>query len=235
MRYLVKCTKGSEIKFISHLDFLRTLQRIIRRANINPEFSKGFNPHILLYIAQPLAVGMYSNSEYFDISLKEDMNENEIKDALNQNSIRGIDIIDVVKIKQKKGTKKISLMSLVKAAKYVMRITYKDTNKLKQEMENMMAKEEWNIAKKTKKGEKKVNIKNMIKKISYKIDENYLYIKTIVSCGSSENLSPQLLSEFIQNNTSNSDREKFVYIKREELYTEKDKKLISLEKYYRQN
>ena len=60
MRYLIKFTKEENIKFIAHLDLMRTIQRIIRRSGLPVEYSKGFNPHMALSIAQPLSVGVYS-------------------------------------------------------------------------------------------------------------------------------------------------------------------------------
>ncbi|MGL5085822.1 MAG: TIGR03936 family radical SAM-associated protein, partial [Clostridium sp.] len=71
MRYVIKYTKGAGIKFISHLDLMRTIQRIIRRTDIPMKYSKGFNPHMALSIAQPLSVGVYSDGEYMDIVLAE--------------------------------------------------------------------------------------------------------------------------------------------------------------------
>ncbi|MDZ5035507.1 TIGR03936 family radical SAM-associated protein, partial [Clostridium perfringens] len=67
MRYVIKFTKESSVKFISHLDLMRTIQRVIRRADLPMEYSKGFNPHMALSIAQPLSVGVYSDAEYMDI------------------------------------------------------------------------------------------------------------------------------------------------------------------------
>ena len=46
VRYLIKFSKEKDIKFISHLDLMRTIQRIIRRADLPIEYSKGFNPHM---------------------------------------------------------------------------------------------------------------------------------------------------------------------------------------------
>ena len=54
VRYLIKYSKESEIKFIAHLDLMRTIQRIIKRSELPIEYSKGFNPHMAVSIAQPL-------------------------------------------------------------------------------------------------------------------------------------------------------------------------------------
>ena len=77
VRYLIKFTKESNIKFIAHLDLMRTIQKVIRRTDLPVEYSKGFNPHIEMSIAQPLSVGVYSSGEYMDLILEEDINEQE--------------------------------------------------------------------------------------------------------------------------------------------------------------
>ena len=84
MRYLIKFTKEPNIKFISHLDVLRTIQRNIRRADLPIEYSQGFNPHMATSIAQPLSVGVYSSGEYMDMVLTREMNEEEIIKRLNE-------------------------------------------------------------------------------------------------------------------------------------------------------
>ena len=58
----------------------------------------------------------------------------------------------------------------------------------------------------------------MVKEFKYEIVDNRLVINTVVSCGSRENLSAELLAKFIQENTKASDKEAFVDIKREEMY-----------------
>ena len=71
VRYVIKFTKGENIKFIGHLDLMRTIQRIIKRSGLPVEYSKGFNPHMALSIAQPLSVGVYSDGEYLDLVLRD--------------------------------------------------------------------------------------------------------------------------------------------------------------------
>ncbi len=90
VRYLIKYTKESEIKFLSHLDLMRTIQRVIRRAKLPIEYSKGFNPHMSISIAQPLSVGVYSTGEYLDAVFIEAIDEKEIIKTLNENTVGGV-------------------------------------------------------------------------------------------------------------------------------------------------
>ena len=86
VRYVIKFTKGADIKFIGHLDLMRTIQRIIRRSGLPAEYSKGFNPHMALSIAQPLSVGVYSDGEYLDLVLTEAVGVGEVLEKLNESA-----------------------------------------------------------------------------------------------------------------------------------------------------
>ena len=65
-------SKGGNLRFIGHLDFLRVFLQTIRRANLPVAYSQGFNPHILISFALPLPLGMYSKFDYVDITLNEE-------------------------------------------------------------------------------------------------------------------------------------------------------------------
>jgi len=50
-------TKNGRLRFVGHLDLMRTLQRAMTRAEIPLSYSQGFNPHAQLSFAAPLALG----------------------------------------------------------------------------------------------------------------------------------------------------------------------------------
>ena len=205
VRYVIKFTKESSIKFISHLDLMRTIQRVIRRANLPMEYSKGFNPHMALSIAQPLSVGVYSDSEYMDIVLVEELEEQEIIDKLNSKTASGIKFLNARKIITKEGEKKLpQTMALVDAARFTI--------------------------KKSKKGEKEVNLKTMIKEMKYWINDDELVLNVLISSGSREHLSPDLLAEYIKSNICEIVEDSFIDMKREEMYVLKDDKYIPIYK-----
>ncbi|AAK79226.1 radical SAM-linked protein [Clostridium acetobutylicum] len=235
VRYLIKYSKGSNIKFVSHLDIMRAIQRTVKRAGIPAEYSKGFNPHMSMSIAQPLSVGIYSDGEYFDLNLKEEVSEDKIKETFNKAATNDLKALDVIKIEKEyydSGKKVESSMAVIEAARYFIKIKYKSTESLKEEIEKIIKDENWSILKKTKKSEKIVNIKGMVKRFSYKISEGILEIDTLVACGSRENLSPDLLCEYIKKHTSNVLENSFSDIKRIEMYALKNKKLVELYRYF---
>ena len=210
---------------------MKTIQRIVRRAELPIEYSKGFNPHMAISIAQPLSVGMYSTGDYMDVVLTEDMSEIYVKDKFNDNVPSGVKILEVCRVKPREDRKIPQAMALIDAAKYIINIKYDSTSALKDEMERLLKQEQWVTIKKSKKtGEKEVNIKPMLKEFKYNTTPEGLKIDTIVSCGSKENLSAELLSNYIIDFTSNAKKDAFVDIKREEMYVN-DKKLVPLYKY----
>ena len=54
-------------RWISHLDAMRTLQRILLRAGVPIKYSEGFNPHALISVLMPLSVGTESLCQIADI------------------------------------------------------------------------------------------------------------------------------------------------------------------------
>jgi radical SAM-linked protein len=231
VRYLIKFSKEGNIKFISHLDLQRTLQRNFKRSGLPVEYSKGFNPHILMSLAQPLAVGIYSKGEYLDISFIKEENENVIIDKLNRTAPSGIKYFKAIKLKEGPNKKVFKAMAAVAAAKYIIQIKYNNTKKLEHELKNLLNMDNWDIIKKGKKGSKNINIRPMVKKIDYVIEDNLLKINTLVSCGSIKNLSADLLAKFIKENTSDVKQNSFVDIERQEIYGEYKNKLVALSDY----
>lgn len=229
MRYLIKYTKEGNIKFISHLDLMRTIQKVVKRAELPVQYSKGYHPHMAVAIAQPLGVGVYSSGEYMDLILEEEVVEEEIIDKLNGKTASGIKFIKAKKIVEVENTKKLpQSMALIDACRYTVKIVYTDVTKLEEEMTTLFKKEEWNTIKKSKKGEREVDIKTLIHEIKFWIKGNELVLNMLITSGSREHLSADLVVSYIKENTACSDEDAFVDVKREEMYLLKDEKLVPL-------
>ena len=79
MRILLEYTRGERVKYISHLDLMRAMQRAVRRAELSIAFSQGFNPHPIMAFASALPVGTTSEREYMDILLTKPVSLSELK------------------------------------------------------------------------------------------------------------------------------------------------------------
>lgn len=229
VRYLIKFTKESNIKFIAHLDLMRTIQKIIRRTDLPVEYSKGFNPHIEMSIAQPLSVGVYSTGEYMDLIMEKDINEDEVIDKLNNKTASGIKFLLAKKFYIIENEKRLpQSMALIDACRYTIIIKYNDVDNLEKQMEELLNNPDWTTIKKSKKGERKLNIRPLIFDFKYWIKDNSLIINTQLRSGSKEHLSADVVVNYIKEKTTNVKENAFVDIRREEMYFYKEDKLLPL-------
>ena len=112
----VRFEKTGMLKFIGHLDILRTFQRAFRRAEVPLQYSLGFNPHPLLSFANPLGLGMTSEDEYADITLDREMSNEEILTRMNEQLPAGLKVLEVVDLPEHAPT----VMSIVTASEYII-------------------------------------------------------------------------------------------------------------------
>ncbi|UCD63220.1 MAG: TIGR03960 family B12-binding radical SAM protein [Candidatus Zixiibacteriota bacterium] len=69
-RVRIRWGKDDRLKYLSHLDNMRIIERAIRRAGLPVAFSQGFNPTMKLSFGPPLPLGFTSESEFVDITLE---------------------------------------------------------------------------------------------------------------------------------------------------------------------
>lgn len=70
-RIRMRWGRGPRFRYISHLDNLRLMERLIRQANLPIAWSQGFNPSMKLSFGPPLPVGFTSETEFVDIILEQ--------------------------------------------------------------------------------------------------------------------------------------------------------------------
>ena len=229
MRYLIKFSKGEGIKFISHLDLMRTIQRIIRRSGVPIEYSKGFNPHMALSLAQPLSVGVYSDGEYKDIVLTEEMKVADLLARLNEAAPPTIRFFEATPIEIVENVKRVpQAMALLDAGRYIIKLKLVNEENVEEKMASLLNENAWETLKKSKKGEKMADIKPLVKELKYWVKDGELVINALIATGSRENLSADLLAKFITSKIENVNTESFVNIKREEMYVLKNNKYVPL-------
>ncbi|MEG2520533.1 MAG: TIGR03936 family radical SAM-associated protein [Christensenellaceae bacterium] len=95
MKIIIKYSRDGAAKYISHLDMQRAFGRALRRANIDVQYSQGFNPHIVMSFASPLSVGYATNGDYLEVAMNTKSNPCEIKEALNAVLTADIRILNV--------------------------------------------------------------------------------------------------------------------------------------------
>ena len=80
--YRITFSKTGSLSFISHLDFNHSFIRILKRAGLPLRYSEGFNPRPKIVFGLPLSVGMEGLNELVDISLTEELSNEEVEKRL---------------------------------------------------------------------------------------------------------------------------------------------------------
>lgn len=94
-RLFLAITKGEEIRFLGHLDYLRTMERVVVRSGIPIAFSEGFNPHMKISLDSALAVGVTADPLYMEIKLEKDMPIEEVKERMQREMPKGMTIYHI--------------------------------------------------------------------------------------------------------------------------------------------
>src|SRR5207302_709049 len=74
--------KGERLRFISHLDLMREMERTFRRADLPMLYSEGFAPRPRISAGPPLALGWTSEAEWVDLVLAGDWAEERLSGLL---------------------------------------------------------------------------------------------------------------------------------------------------------
>lgn len=93
MKYLFQFEKSEAVRWLGHLDILRTFERAIRRSGLPVAFSSGYNPRERLSFASALGVGVTGSRELGSIELSEEVQPSELVAALNSVLPPGIRVL----------------------------------------------------------------------------------------------------------------------------------------------
>jgi len=94
-RLRVRFAKRGRLRFASHRDVARAIERAARRTGLPVAFSAGFTPHPKISYAGAAATGVASEAEYFEIGLTSRCAPGEVGERLDAALPAGLDVIDV--------------------------------------------------------------------------------------------------------------------------------------------
>ena len=107
---IFKFTKTENSSLVSHIDNLRAVTHVFRRAKVDVEYSKGFNPHMELGFSAPISLGVESVAEY--VSAKAVM-QPDLLQRLNVNCSKGMSFTALYE-------KKVNLAATFNRAEYIL-------------------------------------------------------------------------------------------------------------------
>ncbi len=92
-RVRIRYAKRGPLRFTSHRDFARAFERAIRRAGVPIAFSQGFTPHPRISYASAAPTGVASEAEYLEIGLRERVEPEALRGALDAALSPGLDVL----------------------------------------------------------------------------------------------------------------------------------------------
>ncbi len=187
-------TKTDTAAYISLLDLQRVMQRAFKRSKLSVWYTKGFNPHIYMTFAAPLALGQESLIESLEIKTEdENFNCETAPDAINPCLPSGIKVTKVCPVKRQ--------ASEISHAEYDIKYSAAMAKFAQKAFEKLELCKEANVQKKGKKGKiKTIDLKEHVEIVGQKTDENgALIVNVKLPGGVKININPMLLLEFLEN------------------------------------
>jgi len=185
--YRFRYEKTPEVRYVSHLDFVRVLNRTVRRSGLPITYTEGFNPHPVMMVAMPLSVGVTSEDEYIDIDFDEKVDEDETLKRFNDAFGGGFVAVAAKCLREDD-------LSLKKLDEARYRVIVEQEGTDIPDIEAFLSRERIVVSKKSKSTTKDVDIKNDIKSLEIvKTEGNYIVFDIAVPAGNEYNLKPELV------------------------------------------
>ncbi len=194
VEYRLRFSKEKNLKFLSHLELIRTMERAFRRAQLPLVYSEGFHPHPKLSFGPALAVGISSNDEYLDFQLVHDIAPEKIKTDLNQCLPDGIKTIAIVRFGTHHHVK--ALNAIINRASYSVQLktTPENSSKVVEWLSQLIHLSEFIITRYSKDDQKLVNIRPWLHNLTIEVidaQESILELRFTGEIGSGGNLRPE--------------------------------------------
>lgn len=187
----IKFKKLGDLQYISHLDLVRTMHKIIVRAGLPLWYTEGFNPKPKMVFAAPLSIGAESVCEFMDLRVTERIDPDEAKRRLNENMTLEMQVIDAY----------YPDLKITELAFLSYEISIK-TNALDESLLEKcrvaLASDEITVVKKTKSGDAEVNIKPLIRSVDVKMVCEEMLINCVLSADPSSFLNPEYIVKYLK-------------------------------------
>jgi radical SAM-linked protein len=116
VRYRLRFAKTGAVALLGHLDLIRELPRVIRRAGIKTAYTEGFHPKPDMSFGPALSLGVASLDEYADVKLLDAPPAQELLERLQRHTSGGLRFLGARELTpQDKG-----VAAVITAARYLL-------------------------------------------------------------------------------------------------------------------
>ena len=174
--------KQGSLQYISHLDLVRTMHKVIVRAKLPLWYTEGFNPKPKMIFAAPLSIGTESISEFMDIRMSEYIDPEEAMNRINANMTDEMQVIEAYYPESKFTDLKWMSYRITISSPNVDFDTVTVANAL-------LASDVVEVTKKN--SDAKMNIRPLIKSADVKLDNGKMIVDAVLSADPSAFLNPE--------------------------------------------
>ncbi len=144
----IRYAKRGRLRFASHRDLARTLERALRRAQVPMAFSAGFSPHPKISYLGAAPTGAASEAEYVEIGLSVRCDPEAVRAALDAALPQDVAVVDCVEAQEGTG----SLADRIDTSVWRVELPGVAPGELRSAVEAFLAREVVTVAKRTKNG-----------------------------------------------------------------------------------
>ena len=144
----IRYAKRGRLRFASHRDLARALERALRRAGVPMAFSAGFSPHPKISYVGAAPTGAASEAEYLEIGLAERRDPEAVRAALDAALPAEIAVLECLEPAEGGG----SLADRIDASAWRVELPGVAVDDLRPAVEKLLASEVVTVAKRTKNG-----------------------------------------------------------------------------------
>jgi radical SAM-linked protein len=149
----IRYAKRGRLRFASHRDLARALERALRRARVPMAFSAGFSPHPKISYLGAAPTGAASEAEYVEIGLARACDPEVVRAALDAALPEDIAVLEAVEAAQGTG----SLADRIDTSVWRLELPGLSLAELAPAVEKFLAAEVVTVAKRTKNGLKDID------------------------------------------------------------------------------
>lgn len=224
LRMRIQFRKLDDVRFISHLDTLRTISRALRRTRLPIALSQGFNPHYLISMGSALAVGVTSSAEYMDIDFSEEITVDDFITKLSTQLPTGLELgrVEVISAKVP------SLMSQINLAIYMIKLkTTLSKAGIEETLREFYNQKEILVTRVRKNKSKKIDLKPLIRDLKVIDVGEEIFLKLKVQTGSKGNVRPEEVLTVLSEYEQQIDKIPLSWIHRQGLFIESEEQLFT--------
>ena len=149
----IRYAKRGRLRFASHRDLARTLERALRRANVPMAFSAGFSPHPKISYLGAAPTGAASEAEYCEIGLSVACDPEAVRTALDASLPDEVAILECVEAAEGTG----SLADRIDTSVWRVELPGVVSADLEAAVAEFLARDVVTVAKRTKNGLKDID------------------------------------------------------------------------------